>query len=94
MPLLGLGTFLLKPGKVGLAVKTGIALGYRHIDCATVYGHQEEIRNALKEVFDEGKVKHEEIFITSKVPSGNMHPNNVLEQAKPKPSVCQISQPS
>jgi len=80
MPILGFGTFLSKPGEVGFAVKTAIATGYRHIDCAEVYGNQEEIGNALKEVFDEGKVKREEIFITSKVNSINIHPNNVLER--------------
>ena len=38
----------------------------RHIDCAAVYGNQDEIGAALQKVFAEGKIKRRDVWITSK----------------------------
>lgn len=56
-----------KIGEVGDAVRVAIDTGYRHIDTAQNYYNEEEIGEALEEKIKEGKVKREDMFITTKV---------------------------
>ncbi|XP_027334920.1 NADPH-dependent aldo-keto reductase, chloroplastic-like [Abrus precatorius] len=67
IPSVGLGTWLAQPGVVAHALATAINVGYRHIDCAQVYGNEKEIGDALKKLFADGAVKREDMFITSKL---------------------------
>ena len=70
IPVVGLGTFgsdNYGPDIIAAAVKEAVKAGYRHIDCAAVYGNEKEIGQALRELFAEGVVSREELWITSKV---------------------------
>src|SRR5664279_4713818 len=83
IPVIGLGTFgsdNYDAETIAQAVKTAIKMGYRHIDCASVYGNEKEIGVALQEVFTEGIVTREELWITSKV--WNDKHKHVVESCK------------
>ncbi|EFH39742.1 predicted protein [Arabidopsis lyrata subsp. lyrata] len=77
IPSVGLGTWQADPGLVGNAVEAAVKIGYRHIDCAQIYGNEKEIGLVLKKLFDDGVVKREEIFITSKLCCTSHNPQDV-----------------
>lgn len=67
LPLLGLGTWKATPEVVESAVKTAIQQGYRHLDCAPIYGNEGAIGRALTECFERGDVQRSDLWITSKL---------------------------
>jgi len=77
LPVLGLGTWLSKKNEVYEAVLEAIRIGYRHIDCAYIYGNEEEIGLALHDAMKAGLVKREELFITSKLWNSDHAPERV-----------------
>jgi diketogulonate reductase-like aldo/keto reductase len=69
MPAIGLGTFgsdHVSHQAVADAVVFAAQAGYRHFDCASVYGNEDRIGLALNELFRSG-LKREEVWITSKL---------------------------
>ncbi|KAG2380876.1 NADPH-dependent aldo-keto reductase [Vigna angularis] len=77
IPSVGLGTWQAEPGIVAKTLTTAIEVGYRHIDCAQVYDNQAEIGSALKKIFDDGVVKREDLWITSKLWCNDHAPEDV-----------------
>ncbi|KAI9724213.1 MAG: hypothetical protein M1828_003958 [Chrysothrix sp. TS-e1954] len=67
IPALGLGTWQSAPGEVEKAVLHALKSGYRHIDCAYMYGNSSEVGSALAEAFKTGVCKREDVFVTSKL---------------------------
>ncbi|CAJ0948363.1 unnamed protein product [Ranitomeya imitator] len=47
--------------------KTAIDLGYRHIDCAYIYGNEVQIGNAIRAKISDGVVRREDVFYTGKL---------------------------
>lgn len=67
IPALGLGTWKSEQDSAYHAVKEALRIGYRHIDGAWIYENEAEVGRAMRESFDEGVVKRDEVFLTSKL---------------------------
>lgn len=78
MPALGLGTWKSAPGEVGAAVEAALRCGYRHIDCAAIYGNEPEVGEALARCFRDGIARREDLWITSKLWNDCHAPEDVV----------------
>lgn len=70
IPGIGLGTFgsdTVPAETVANTVKKAIYAGYRHIDCASVYANEKNIGTVLREIMQDGFLRREELWLTSKV---------------------------
>lgn len=88
---IGLGTWKSAPGEVGEAVKTALKVGYRHIDCAAVYGNEKEVGSALQESFADYDIKREDVWITSKLWNTAHKPEDVMPALKRTLSDLQLN---
>ena len=78
MPAIGLGTFgsdHVPHAAVAAAVKDAASLGYRHFDCAAVYGNEDLIGESLQAVMRTG-IKRDELWITRP----DTHPDQPLHR--------------
>ena len=64
IPWVGLGVFQTPPGAVTrTAVTDALAIGYRHIDTAALYGNEADVGEAIRA----SGVPREEVFVTTKL---------------------------
>lgn len=80
MPALGLGTWKSAKGEVYQVVRNAIKIGYRHFDCAYIYGNEHEIGQAFADAIKNNEVKREELWITSKL-WNNRHKKENIQAA-------------
>ena len=69
IPAIGLGTFgsdRISGEQIAAAVFGAASVGYRHFDCAAVYGNEHLIGHSLQKIL-QGGVPREELWITSKL---------------------------
>ncbi|KDP29474.1 hypothetical protein JCGZ_19303 [Jatropha curcas] len=67
IPAIGLGTWQNGGDLCVEAIKTALSVGYRHIDCAHLYGNEIEVGEALSQAFTDSLLKREDVFLTSKL---------------------------
>jgi len=77
IPVIGLGTWKAKPNEVGDAVRFALTEAeYKHIDCALIYGNEQEIGQIFNDVIG-NNIKREELFVTGKLWNTYHHPEDV-----------------
>lgn len=68
MPILGFGTFKIEDLTIAeQSVHDAIVCGYRHIDCASVYGNEKAVGEGVKTGLAATGLSREQLFIVSKV---------------------------
>lgn len=77
MPIIGLGTWKSTADGIYKVVYDALEMGYRHIDCAAIYGNEQGVGRALTDSISDGIVKRNEVWITSKLWNNAHAPEDV-----------------
>jgi diketogulonate reductase-like aldo/keto reductase len=77
MPALGFGTLIPDPVATHNATKLALETGFRLLDTAERYRTEREVGDAMREVFQAGKIKREDVFVITKLWNTNHRPERV-----------------
>ena len=77
IPALGFGTLIPDPSATKEAIRISLEVGFRQFDCAERYRNEEQVGEAMRAVFQEGKVKREDVFVGTKLWNNNHRPERV-----------------
>ena len=79
MPRLGFGTYAIE--NIREIVYEAIKFGVRHFDTARRYKNEKDIGIAIKQAIEEGLIKREDLFITSKLsPHERTNPEEAIKR--------------
>ncbi|MFW5918166.1 MAG: aldo/keto reductase [Haloferacaceae archaeon] len=79
MPMLGLGTWQNEdPEQCAESVRTALEMGYRHVDTAKAYHNEAAVGNGIAAA----DVPREDVFIATKVASGDLAHDDVIASAE------------
>ena len=67
IPALGFGTWNLDKPNASEAVSVALQTGYRHLDCAAIYGNEKEVGNGIKDGLETTGLDRSSVWITSKL---------------------------
>lgn len=67
IPSLGFGTWNLDKSNASEAVSVALQTGYRHLDCAAVYGNEKEVGKGIKDGLETIGLDRSSVWITSKL---------------------------
>jgi 2,5-diketo-D-gluconate reductase B len=73
LPRLGLGTYRMQGDVCRAAVESALALGYRHIDTAEMYGNEDAIGAAIAAA----RIERSALHVTTKVWNENLAPDAI-----------------
>ena len=74
IPALGFGTLIPDPVATRNATKAALEAGFRLLDTAERYQTEKEVGEAMQEVFKEGRIKREDVFVVTKLWNTNHRP--------------------
>src|SRR5271163_3176575 len=77
MPALGFGTLIPDPIATRTATQAALEAGFRQLDAAERYRNEQEVGEAMQEVFKSGTIKREDVFIATKLWNNNHRPERV-----------------
>lgn len=77
MPAVGFGTLFKDLSVTTQAVRDALEVGFRHFDCAERYRNEESIGVAFQEALQSGKVRRQDLFVTTKLWNSNHRPERV-----------------
>jgi diketogulonate reductase-like aldo/keto reductase len=77
IPALGFGTLIPDPTATRTATRAALEVGFRLLDASERYRNEKEVGEAMREVFEDGKIKREEVFIVTKLWNNNHRPERV-----------------
>jgi diketogulonate reductase-like aldo/keto reductase len=78
IPAIGMGTWTLKDDHCRRMVEAALAIGYRHIDTARMYGNEREVGAALRA----SGLPREAVFVTTKVWYTDLAPQELRRSAE------------
>jgi diketogulonate reductase-like aldo/keto reductase len=77
IPALGFGTLIPDARVTKEATKAALEAGFRHLDCSERYRNEYAVGEAMQEVFQAGRIRREDVFVTTKVWNNNHRPERV-----------------
>jgi diketogulonate reductase-like aldo/keto reductase len=73
-PAAGLGTLIPDSLATRQATRSALKVGFRHFDCAERYGNEAAVGDVLREAFEAGTARREDVFVTTKLWKTNHRP--------------------
>ena len=83
IPAIGFGTWRLDKSNASEAVSVALQTGYRHIDCAAIYGNEKQVGRGIKDGLETSGRGRQDIWITSKL-WNEYHAPELVERALDK----------
>src|SRR6202045_991608 len=78
IPALGFGTLIPDPIDTKKATTVALEAGFRQFDSSERYRNEKEVGEAMQEVFKEGKIKREDVFVITKLWNTNHRPERAI----------------
>jgi D-xylose reductase len=77
LPAIGYGFWKVEKADAPDLTYQALAMGYRHLDCASDYGNEAEVGLGIKKGLDDGICKREHLWVTSKLWNTYHRPEHV-----------------
>src|SRR3954451_11645526 len=77
IPALGFGTLIPDPVATLTATRAALEAGFRLLDTSERYRNEEQVGEAMREVFGAGRVRREDVFVATKLWNNNHRPERV-----------------